>query len=122
MQGLGTALDVAQRNLGIPVSSHWDAATLGALAPYQASGRGPLKMFAVGHPDPATLINLGYYDPIEELPKDQRDFLDGAAKPTTFWRDLATASNQVPMWAWIVLGVGLLGLGYVNWKNKDGKK
>jgi hypothetical protein len=69
-------------------------------------------MFPNGHPDPPTLINLGYYDPVEELPAAQRRYVEGGDRPSTFFRDLGTASNQVPQWGWIALGAGLLLFGY----------
>ncbi len=111
-------IEIVQTNLGVPKSGQWDATTAGALAPYQGGGRGPLAMYPTGQPDPATLINLGYYDPIELLSRGQRSYLEGTAEPTTFWRDLATASNQVPRWAWLVMGALFVGMGYYVYKQR----
>lgn len=115
MYGLNGPVELAQRHLGVPESGVWDAATSGAVAVYQ-QGPGALPMFPSGAPDPATLINLGYYDPLEHLPRAQLAFLEGGERPGTFWRDLATASNQIPRWAWLVLGALLLGLGYYSYR------
>jgi hypothetical protein len=96
--------------------------TIGALAPFQDSGQGPLPMFPSGQPDPATLINLGYYDPLDDMPRAQLDYLEGAERPGTFWRDLGVASNQVPQWVWIALGVVFLGLGYYTHRKRQKPK
>jgi hypothetical protein len=112
---LGT-IDIVQKKLGVPVTNDWDAVTLGAMTAYQASKVGPLPMLPHGHPDPPTLINLGYYDPVDELPADQRRYVEGGDKPGTFFRDLGTASNQVPQWAWIVMGIGLIAFGYYTYR------
>lgn len=37
-------------------------------------------------------------------------------RPGTFMRDLSVAMNQVPRWAWIGVGLGLLGLGVYSWR------
>jgi hypothetical protein len=79
-------------------------------------------MYPTGRPDPATLINLGYYDPIEQLTSSQRAYLEGTGEQGTFWRDLATASNQVPRWAWVVLGALFVGMGYMAYRNAPKKK
>jgi len=116
---LGGPVETVQQNLGVPVTGAWDAVTMGALAPYQQGADGPLSMFPSGQPDPATLINLGYYDPVEDMPRAQREYLEGGARPTTFWRDLATASNQVPQWVWIALGAACVGLGYYTLRKPE---
>jgi hypothetical protein len=123
MFGLSAALgDIAetQAKLGVPTTNQWDRATLAALSTYQGRGKGELKMHVTGVPDPATLINLGYYDPLLDLPRRHSDFLAGRQDaPTTFWRDLASMSNQVPQWIWIVAGVGMVGVGvYVYRQNQ----
>jgi len=113
---LGGPVDAVQKNLGVPVTGAWNEVTMGALTPYQGASHGGLKMWPTGEPDPATLINLGYYDPFDQLPADQREYLAGGEKPGTFWRDLATASNQIPQLVWIALGVALMGLGYYSYR------
>lgn len=115
---LGGPVDLVQRRLGVPVSNEWDPVTLGAMAAFQGGRPGGFPMSPHGHPDPATLINLGYYDPIAESSPKQRAYLQGGEKPGTFGRDLAGAANQVPWWAWIAVGVGLMGLGYASWRRR----
>jgi len=108
-----------QEQLGVSPSGKWDGVTRGALVAYQAGGRGPWPMSPHGHPDAPTLMNLGYYDPLAEMPAAHRAYvLESGPKPGTFARDLAGAANQVPQWAWLVAGFGLLGLGIWAWKGK----
>ena len=121
MHGLGS-IDVVQRNLGIPVTNEWDAQTMAAVTIYQDSGRGPLATFPTGQPDPATLVNLGYYDPLEDMPARQREYLEGGERPGTFLRDLGTASNQVPRWVWIAVGVLFLGMAYYTHRKREKAK
>jgi len=112
MYGLSGNIEAVQRNLGVPSSGTWDALTSGALPSYQQVGRGALPMFPTGQPDPATLINLGYYDPLQDMPMRQRVYLEGGERPGTFWRDLGVAGSQVPQWAWLAIGALALGLAY----------
>lgn len=114
------SIDIVQKKLGVPASASWDPITLGAMTAYQASKAGVFPMSAHGHPDPPTLVNLGYYNPIEELPSGQRTYLQTGEKPSTFFRDLGSAANQVPQWAWITLGVGFVALGV--WTYRKAKK
>lgn len=112
ISALGGVADI-QAKLRVPQTDTWDPATRAAVAAYQGSGRGELDMHVTGLPDPATLINLGYYDPLDELPARQVDFLLGrTTEPSTIWRDTATMSNQVPQWIWIVFGGVFVGTGY----------
>jgi len=112
MLGLNGTVNVVQQNLGVPQTGQWDATTMGAMASFQAAGNRPLQMYATGEPDPATLINSGYYDPLEAMPSSWRQYVQGGQAPGTFWRDLGVASNQVPQWAWLFMGVLFVGLGY----------
>jgi hypothetical protein len=112
------SVNAVQQMLGVPTTSCWDATTLGALAPFQQSGMGALPMHPTGEPDPATLINAGYYNPLDYLSRAQVEYLQGGAAPGTFWRDLGVASNQVPQWVWIGLGVGFVGLGYWTYRSR----
>lgn len=121
MLGLSALGDIAdlQATLGVPQSNEWDRTTLAAISTYQGRNQGALRMHVTGTPDPATLINLGYYDPLKELPRKQAAFLAGeGAQPTTLWRDLATLSNQVPQWIWLLLGAGMVGIGYYVHRKK----
>ena len=68
---MASSLETIQHNLGVPVTPSWDAVTSGAIAPYQGGERGPLPMYPTGEPDPATLINLGYYDPKGNVTRDR---------------------------------------------------
>lgn len=116
-------VDVLQKRLGVPVTNRWDAATRGALAAYQQSkGAGPLQVFPSGHPDPATLINLGYYDPLDHMSHNQVEYLQGGEYPSSFGRDVAGAFNQVPRWAWLGLGAGFLVMAYVSYRKAYKKK
>lgn len=104
-----------QQNLGVPVSHRWDATTLGAIPIYQ----GALGLDVTGNPDPPTLASLDYYDPLLELQPKWRDhLLDGKKKPSSLGRDLATAANQIPWWAWLGTGLILAGAGYYSWRKQ----
>ena len=96
------------------------------LVSFQQANAGPLPMFAHGHPDANTLINMGEYSPEEHWPSAQVDFVRNGDKPGTFFRDLGTVNNQVPQLAWLVMG-GTFGLlSYLAYrdhkKNKKSKK
>lgn len=97
---MASPIDVVQSRLGVPRSGHWDRTTDGAILAYQSSGKGQYPMRATGHPDPGTLANLGYFDPKEMLPERWANYLGGGEKPGTFGRDVRTAIDQVPRWAW----------------------
>jgi hypothetical protein len=112
-----------QRRLGVPASSHWDAMTTGALRAFQSGSHGVFPMQPTGHVDPPTLANLGYYDPLDEMTPASQAYLSGTGeKPGTFWRDLAATTNQVPQWAWLTLGAGMIGLGWWGWHQSAKKK
>jgi len=118
LSGLGGIEDL-QAALGVRQTSEWDQETLAAMSTYQGRNQGELQMHVTGTPDPATLINLGYYDPLSELPRRQAEFLSGdGPQPTTLWRDLATLSNQVPQWIWLLMGGGMLAVGYYVHRKK----
>jgi hypothetical protein len=115
-------LTAVQQRLGVPATAHWDGMTLGAIRAYQSGGRGVYPMQATGHPDPATLANLGYYDPLALMDPAQADWVTGKdSKPGTYLRDLAGATNQVPQWAWLATGALLLGLGWWGWHQSKKK-
>ena len=104
------------------------AAEKAALVVYQQR-QGKLPMTPHGHPDPNTLINMGKYDPIDHWPSSQVQYLTNGEKPGTFLRDLSGVNNQVPQWAWLVLGgTCLLLSGFAfnrhrkESKNKNKKK
>lgn len=95
-----SGIDVLQTKLGVRRTGAWDASTDGALLSYQQTGKGKIPMRATGHPDPVTLSNLGYFEPGDVFTARWADYLDGGEKPGTFTRDLRTAIDQVPRWAW----------------------
>jgi len=95
-----TPLDLVQSRLGVPRTGRWDATTDGALRVYQSSGKGPYAMRPTGHPDAATLANLGYFDPKDIVTASWAAYIDGGPKPGTFGRDVKTSIDQVPRWAW----------------------
>ncbi len=107
-----SSIEAAQGRLGVPVTGVWDSTTDGAAVAYQAGGEGFLPMEPSAHIDPPTLINLGYYDPLAELPSEQRAYVEGGARPGTVLRDLGTAVNQVPRWAWGVSCIAFYLLAY----------
>ena len=112
----------AQGTLGVPVSGEWDAVTEGAVVAYQGSGDGFLPMDASAHVSPAALINIGYYNPLQELPSEQGDYLRGGERPSTVVRDLSSALNQIPRWGWAVGCVGFSALAYSSYKSRKRKK
>jgi len=116
-------VDTLQRNLGVRVTGEWDATTYGALLAYQQSGRGAYPMSSSGHADPATLANLGYYEPLEAFPGGMREYLAGTGeKPGTFMRDVGTAIDQVPRWAWGAAAVLFGGFAYLAYRGDKKRK
>lgn len=107
---------VVQKRLGVPATGKWDAATRGAMIAYQQSRGGPLPVVPSGHPDPNTLINLGYYDPLDHMAHSQVDYLGGGEYPSGVGRDVVGVFNQVPRWAWLGLGAGMLVMAYVSYR------
>ena len=111
-------VEMIQKKLGVPASGHWDPITLGALAAFQA---GQPALVPSGHPDVPTLALLGYYDPLQALDPKWAGYVKGGKRPGTFGRDLASASNQAPQWAWLGVGALLLGVGFWTWKKSKAK-
>lgn len=108
------SIELLQKKLGVPATGKWDSMTVGALAAFQA---GQKALIPTGHPDVPTLALLGYYDPVAQLSPKWAAYVDGdGAKPSTLGRDLASASNQAPRWAWLAVGAVLLGVGFWTWK------
>lgn len=113
-------IDIVQSKLGVPVTDNWDAATLGAITVYQASNAGTFPMTPTGHPDPPTLINLGYYNPLDLMKPSWASYLEGGRKqPSSIGRDLAGASNIIPQPGWLALGALFLGLGAYAWYRRE---
>ncbi len=113
------SIELLQKTLGVPPSGKWDPITMGALAAFQASQK---KLMPSGHPDVPTLALLGYYDPVAQLRPAWAGYVKGErGKPSTFGRDLGSASNQAPQWAWLAAGVLLLGVGYWTWRKSNKK-
>lgn len=69
-----------------------------------------------------TLFGLGATPNITAAPVAFRRFVETGAPMSTWRRDLGSASNQVPRWAWLVLGAGALALAYRGFKNAKSSK
>lgn len=91
--------------------------TTADLVSYQRTGSG-LPMYPHGRPDPATLINMGFYDPQNLWSPAQKQYLSGGKKPSTILRDLQGVSNQVPQWTWLAAGGVLVVLGLMAMKRR----
>lgn len=104
----------AQKKLGVPVTGQWDPVTTGAVVSFQQrQGAGPHPMSPHGHPDPPTLANVGYYEPLQVLSPKQRKAAMG--HPTsTFFRDVRSSLNQIPRWGWIA---GAVVFGFMAWRS-----
>ncbi len=109
-------VEVVQSRLGVPLSGEWDAVTDGAVLAFQRSGMGAAPTSAHGHTDAATMINLGYYKAADIFPQRWAAYIEGGERPSAFGRDLSTAANQVPRWAWIVMAGTFSMLAYVSWR------
>lgn len=70
-----------------------------------------------GHPDPATLVDMGTYRPEEYWPEEQLEYVRGGSKPSTFFRDLQGVSNQVPQWIWLTVGGATLAYAFFTWRS-----
>jgi hypothetical protein len=120
-----TAIQQVQQRLGVHASGQWDSATDGALLAYQQSAKGATYgMDPNGHPDPATLVNLGYYAPADLFTEEWASYLAGTGKkPGHFGRDLRASIDQVPRWAWALLAVSFGGFAYMAYRTdkKRGK-
>lgn len=92
------------------------AKEVAGLVTFQASGKGQYPMLPHGHPDSNTLINKGDYDPKSHWPSSVNKFLDTGDRPSSFFRDLAGVNNQVPRWAWFVLGGTFVVLGGMSYR------
>jgi len=113
---LSGSIDLVQKKLGVPASNKWDPLTLGALVAYQSSGAGKYPMAPTGHPDPPTLMNLDYYNGVDELAEPWADYVNGDGKhPGTVWRDLGASGSQVPQWTWFAVAALFIGVGVWTW-------
>lgn len=83
------------------------AANTAELVTYQQKGSA-LPMFPHGHPDPATLVSQGLYDPA----------VHWTEKPSALRRDLQGVSNSIPQWAWLSFGGLFLVLGIVAYRRQ----
>jgi len=111
-------VEMVQSRLGVPLSGEWDAVTDGAVLAYQRAGMGSSSTVAHGHNDAATMVNLGYYTPAEIFPARWASYIEGGERPSAFGRDLSTAVNQVPRWAWMVMA-GTFGVfAYMSWRGE----
>lgn len=100
-------LAILQQKLGIAPDDAWSSATQAAVVKLQLARGLP----ATGQPDPPTLGNAGVYDPAAEA----------STTKGTFGRDMITAFNQVPQWAWLVLGGLSAGVAYLAYRRKNKK-
>jgi len=103
-----------QQNLGVAPTDAWDQTTEQALTAWQ----GQHGFDATGNPDPITLAALQVYDPIAGAPLSYHRSLATGEPPGHFGRDFSTAMNQIPRWAWIVMGFGFGGLAYLSWRRR----
>lgn len=113
---MSTGITRVQQKLGVQQSGEWNNATAGAVLAFQQTGKGQFPMTPTGHPDPATLVNLGYYAPTDALTTPWADYLAGGDKPGHFWRDLRTSIDQVPRWAWGTVAVAFGAFGYMAYR------
>jgi hypothetical protein len=119
-----TAIQQVQQRLGVRQSGQWDSATDGAILAFQQTAKGTkYAMDPNGHPDPATLVNLGYYSPADVFTQGWADYLAGGPKPGHFGRDLRASIDQVPRWAWATVAVGFGIFAYMAYRTdkKRGK-
>jgi hypothetical protein len=95
------------------------AASTVDLVSYQSkSPASAMPMYPHGHPDPATLVSQGLYDPLAQWSSKQSDYLRGGSAPSTIRRDLQGISNSVPQWAWLSLGGLFLVMGIVAYRRQ----
>jgi len=111
-----TPTELLQSRLGVPRTGHWNAQTDGAIVGYQQTGKGAYPMRATGHPDPATLANLGYFAPKDVFTSGWAGYLTGGNKPGTFGRDARAAIDQVPRWAWATVAGAFSIFAYVAYR------
>lgn len=72
--------------------------------------------------DPIWAQRQGAYVPAEAFPERWRDYLAGGDHPGTFFRDVGTASDQVPRWAWGALAVVFGTFSYMSWRGEKKRK
>jgi len=115
MKALSGSVASLRDRMGLPAGSSWKGINSATIIPAQQRA----GIALTGRIDPQTAIAFGYYSPSEILPPDQLIYAGGGQKPGTFNRDLATASAQIPWWAWTGIGIGLVGIGvYIYAKNR----
>jgi len=107
-----------QQRLGVSQTDVWNEVSENGVRQYQRTH----GLAATGNPDPFTLAAMGIYDPVAGTPGSFQRYLAGGSEPSSFGRDLATASNQVPRWGWVTLGVALYGLAYLSWMRRGRDK
>lgn len=112
-----TAITRVQQRLGVPQTGVWDGTTDGAILAFQQTAKGQaFPMDPTGHPDPATLMNLGYYAPGDVFTEEWANYLAGGAKPGHYWRDVRASIDQVPRWAWATIAVAFGAFGYMAYR------
>ena len=104
-------LEDLRSKLGLPAGSSWEDITPAAMLALQKAG-GVQPMVPSGRFDPSVALNTGYYRLEGVLTSDQAAYVAGSgAKPGTIMRDITASSAQVPRWAWLLIGFGLMGVG-----------
>lgn len=104
-------VDDLAKKLGLPAGSDWSAITPAALMQMQRAA-GVYPMQPSGRFDAQTALNAGYYKLEDAFSPAQVSYIKAnGTKPGSLGRDIATMSAQIPQVAWILLGVGFLGLG-----------
>lgn len=98
-------LQALQQKLGVSASGTYDNATRAAIVKLQLASQLP----ATGMPDPPTLKLAGVYDPVLGAPEGGGGF----------GRDLITAFNQIPRWAWLTLAAVSSGVAYLAYRRKN---
>jgi hypothetical protein len=101
------------QGLGAAERQYWEMAWF--RAPYHQGYYQDNTLMGLGVSDQATAQSLANAI-ASNAPPDVARYLQSGAPMGTALRDVATATNQVPRWAYAVAGLGLLYLGYRSYK------
>lgn len=115
MAALHGPVDTLRNKLGLPAGAGWSGVSSVVLIPAQQRA----GLLPTGRFDPQTALAFGYYSDDQILPADHLAYVRGGPQVGSFGRDVATASAQIPWWAWTAAGIGLVGLGvFIYAKNR----